>query len=123
MELSPTIADALLHAESKALATTGHHGVNVVPVSTVRVEGGNILLMNYFLKKTLSNILDQPQVALAFWSKLEGYQIKGTVVYIDSGVRFEEAKQWVTENVSNRTLRGLLILTPEEVCSVSPSVS
>lgn len=123
MEFSQKIIDALLHAEGKALATTGKHGINVVPVSTVRVEGGKILLMNYFFKKTLENILEQPKVALAFWSGLEGYQIKGSVEYIDSGTVFEEANKWITDNVADRTLLGLLVLTPEEVLNISPGAN
>lgn len=123
MELSPKVIDALLHAEGKALATSGKHGINVVPVSTVRVEGGKILLMNYFFKKTLDNVLEQPRVALAFWSGLEGYQIKGSVEYVDSGSAFEEATQWIIANVADRTLLGLLILTPEETHNISPGAN
>ncbi len=123
MELSPKIIDALLHAEGKALATTGKHGINVVPVSTVRVVDNKILLMNYFFKKTLDNMLEQPRVALTFWSGLEGYQIKGSVEYVANGGVFEEAKQWITNNVADRTLLGLLILTPEEVHNISPGAS
>lgn len=123
MELSPKIIDALLHAGGKALATTGKNGINVVPVSTVRVEGGKILLMNYFFKKTLENILEQPQVALAFWSGLEGYQVKGSIEYVDSGAVFEEAKKWIADNIADRTLLGLLILTPEEVHNISPGAN
>ncbi len=123
MELSSKIIDALLHAGGKALATSGKNGINVVPVSTVRVEGGKILLMNYFFKKTLENILEQPQVALAFWSGLEGYQVKGSIEYVDSGAVFEEAKKWIVDNVADRTLLGLLILTPEEVHNISPGAN
>lgn len=123
MEFSQKIIDALLCAEGKALATTGKYGINVVPVSTVRVEGGKILLMNYFFKKTLENILEQPRVALTFWSGLEGYQVKGSVAYVDSGSVFEEARNWILNNVADRTLLGLLVLTPEEVFNISPGAN
>lgn len=123
MEFSPKIAEAILQADSKALATSGKHDINVVPVSTVRVVGGKILLMNYFFKKTLTNVQEQPHVALAFWSGLNGYQIKGRVEYIDSGSVFEEARQWVTDHVADRTLLGLLVLTPEEIYDVSPGAN
>ncbi len=123
MEFSQKIIDALLHAEGKALATTGKHGINVVPVSTVRVEDGKILLMNYFFKKTLENIKEQPQVALTFWSGLEGYQIKGPVEYVDSGAVFEEARNWINNNVDDRTLLGLIVLTPEEIYNISPGAN
>ena len=123
MELSQKIIDALLHADSKALATTGRHGVNVVPVSTIRVEGGNILLMNYFLKKTLENVLEESRVALVCWRGLDGYQVKGSVAYVDSGEAFDESKIWVEKNVPDRTLLGLLVLTPSDVYNISPGAN
>jgi predicted pyridoxine 5'-phosphate oxidase superfamily flavin-nucleotide-binding protein len=122
MELSPQIIKMITDSDSKALATTGQYGVNVVPVSTVRVVGDKILLMNYFLKKTLGNIAENPHVALACWKGLVGCQIKGNVRYVDTGPKFEEAKDWVTENVANRTLKGLLEITPIEIYDVSPPV-
>ena len=89
MQLPQHIAEAILSAENKALATEGAHGINVVPVSTLRIVDGKIWLMNYFLGKTLENILMRPHVALACWKGLEGYQIKGAVqlfrVVIDVG--------------------------------------
>lgn len=107
-------------SDSKALATVGKHGINVVPVSTIRVVENKILLMNYFLKKTLGNIAENPHVALACWKGLVGYQIKGTIRYVDTGTEFENAKDWVIKNVANRTLKGLLIFTPEEIYEVTP---
>ncbi len=123
IELSSKITDALLQAESKALATTGNDGINVVPVSTVRVKDGKILLMNYFFKKTLENILAHPSIALTFWSGLEGYQIKGSVEYKESGPAFEEANQWINDNVADRVLLGLLMITPEKLFNISPGAN
>jgi len=120
MKLSPQIVDIILHADNKALATTGPHGINVVPVSTVRIVGDNILLMNYFLKKTLDNILEQPHIALVCWKGFDGYQIKGTVEYSESGDAFEEARTWVEKNLKNRVLKGLIILKPENIYDISP---
>jgi predicted pyridoxine 5'-phosphate oxidase superfamily flavin-nucleotide-binding protein len=120
MKLSPEIIEMVTSSDSKALATMGSFGINVVPVSTIRVVNDNILLMNYFLKKTLGNIAENPNVALACWKGLVGCQIKGSVRYVDTGPEFEEAKDWVTKNVANRTLKGLLVLKPEETFVVSP---
>ena len=120
MRLSPQIIKMITDSDSKALATIGQFGINVVPVSTIRIVDGKILLMNYFLKKTLANIAENPHVALACWKGLVGCQIKGTVRYVDTGPEFEETKDWVTENVANRTLKGLLEITPNEIYDVSP---
>ena len=122
MKLSPQVIEGILQADSKAFATNGKHGINVVPVSTIRIENNKILLMNYFLGKTLENIAENPHVALSCWKGLSGYQIKGTVEYLASGDKFEQARYWVKKNVSNRILKGLLIITPEKVYDVSPKV-
>ena len=122
MKLSPQVIEGILQADSKAFATNGKHGINVVPVSTIRIENNKILLMNYFLGKTLENIAENPHVALSCWKGLSGYQIKGTVLYFKDGDVFEEAKDWVEKNVPNKTLKGLLIITPENIYDVSPKV-
>lgn len=122
MKLSLEQIEQLLQSDSKALATSGKHGLNVVPVSTIRVVDGKILLMNYFLHKTLENILENPQIALSCWKGLKGCQVKGIVEYMDTGEVFEEARQWVQDNVSNRTLKGLMVITPESIYDVSPSI-
>ncbi len=122
MKLSPQVIEGILQADSKAFATNGKHGINVVPVSTIRIVDNKILLMNYFLGKTLDNIAENPQIALSCWKGLSGYQIKGTALYVVAGDIFKEAKEWVEKNVSNRTLKGLLVITPENVYDISPKV-
>lgn len=120
MKFSSEIKEEILHSENKAFATNGKHGINVVPVSTIRIVDDTILLMNYFLDKTLENLLENPQVALSCWTGLKGYQIKGTVIYISEGDTFEESRKWVEDHVANRVLKGLLVLTPENIYDVSP---
>lgn len=122
MELSPQVIEGILQADSKAFATSGKHGINVVPVSTIRIVDDKILLMNYFLGKTLDNIAENPHIALSCWKGLGGYQIKGTALYIVGGDVFKESKEWIEKNVSNRTLKGLIIITPENVYDVSLKV-
>lgn len=120
MTLSTDIIEAVLQSQNKALASIGKGGINVVPVSTIRVVDNTIWLMNYFLRKTLDNIIENPNIALSCWTGLKGYQIKGTVEYVAEGAVYENARQWVTDNVPNRTLKGLLIITPSEIYDISP---
>lgn len=123
MELTPHITNAIVSAENMALATVGKHGINVVPVSVVRIVDGQIWLMNFFFKKTRENVMEQPRAALVCWKGLEGYQIKGAVEYTESGGTFKKAETWIKENIPHRILKGLLILKPEEAYRVSPSVN
>ena len=120
MKFTKEIKEAVLDADSKALGTNGPHGLNVVPVSSIRVENGQIWLVNYFMKKTLENILEDPQVALTCWKGMKGFQIKGKVEYQESGDIFAEVKDWVAETLPDRVVKGVLVIDPEETYSITP---
>lgn len=121
MKLSKNVTEMILNSESKALATSNPEGVNVAPVSTVKVINNQIILVNYFMRKTLENIQRNSHVALACWKGLEGYQIKGTAEHLNSGELFDSISVWVKEILPERTVRGILVLTPEEIFDVSAS--
>lgn len=121
LEFTDKVERAVLEADNKALATYGKHGINVVPISTIRIIDHKIYLMNYLFNKTLDNIKENSKVAITAWSGLEGYQIKAQAEYITEGALFDEATNWIDENIVGRTLVGLLILTPVEVYNVSTS--
>ncbi len=120
MKIDENIEKFILSAESKALATYGTN-INVVPVSSIRIVEGKIWLINYFLDKTLANILLNPSVSLVCWKKMMGYQIKGNVEYITDGEYFDNATSWIKEQLPDRVVKGLLILTPEEIYDIAPT--
>jgi len=121
MKLSNDIIEMILGSEGKALATSTPEDINVVAVSTVKVIDGKIILVNYFMGKTLENIQRNPKVALACWKGLAGYQIKGTAEHIQSGELFDSVKAWVKEILPERIVLGLIIISPEEVFDISAS--
>lgn len=121
MDMDTHIEQFLLEATSKALATVGENGINVIPVSTIRVVDGDIWLINYFMDKTLQNIKDNKNVALVCWLKMMGYQIKGEAEVFSEGEKFEQAVKWVKEILPERTVKGLLILHPKEIFDISPT--
>jgi hypothetical protein len=123
MELKTEVMDSLLNAEGKALATHGPHGLNVVPVSTIRIVDGKIWLINYFFKKTIENIKAEPRVSLVGWKGFDGFQIKGDILCVTEGPQFEEAKAWVAQKLPDRVVKGLLILSPEEIYNISPAAA
>lgn len=120
MTIEPIIEEFILSADSKALATYGAN-LNVVPVSSIRVVGGTIWLINYFMDKTLDNILHINMVALVCWKKMMGYQIKGSVTYKTEGKEFDEAVQWIKGLLPDRVVKGLIILMPTEIYDISPT--
>ncbi len=117
--MDQTIIDQIINAEARALATTGPHEVNVVPVSVVQVEDGRIYLYNFFIKKTIENILTEPMVALTCWKGLAGIQLKATAAYITSGPLFEASETEMKTRFPDRTLSGVVVLTPTRVYDIS----
>lgn len=115
------IEQFILSAEAKALATYANESLNVVPVSSIKIMDGKVWLINYFMDKTLSNILKGGKVALVCWRKMMGYQIKGKTSYVTEGEDFDEAVKWIKSILPERVVRGLIILTPEEIHDVSPT--
>jgi len=116
---SKEIKSALLNSSSKALATSFNDQLNVVPVSSVKVKGDEIWLIDYFFNKTKSNFLNNPNVALTFWTDTSGYQIKAKVSYLTVGGDYEIAKEWISEIHPERMIKGLLILEIDQIFNIS----
>ncbi len=115
------ITSFLLQADAKALATTSKEGtINVVPVSSIKIEDGKIILVNYFMEKTLENILSNTAVALVAWSKMIGYQIKGSAEYYTSGDVFDRVVAWIKETIPSRIVKGVIVITPTEIHDIAP---
>lgn len=121
MTLSPKITQLLKTASAKALATTGPHGINVVPVSTIHVTDDSIWLFNFFMDKTIANITTNDDVALTAWTALTGLQIKATTIYYTDGEMFDRAIAWLREHHPNHAASGVLVLKPTALFDISPS--
>jgi len=120
MNINQQTETFIISAQSKALATYGEN-LNVVPLSSVKIVNGKIWLVNYFMDKTLLNILANPSVSLVCWSEMIGFQIKGTVVYYTNGDDFESAVAWIHSILPDRVVNGLLVLTPKEIFDIAPT--
>lgn len=119
-KISEFCRDILQTADGKALGTyTEATGINVVPVSSLRLQGDTIILVNYFFNKTLANIAVNSKVSLSAWKGLKGCQIKATAVYETEGERFESVVAWIAETIPSRVVKGILVLTPEQCFDVS----
>jgi predicted pyridoxine 5'-phosphate oxidase superfamily flavin-nucleotide-binding protein len=117
---SSTISDALSTATAKAFATYGNCGVNVVPVSMIRVNDNTIWLFDFFMDKTAQNLQTDNRIAFTAWTDMKGVQIKADAQYVTEGDKFTEAVAWVKAQNPARTVRGLIILTPTKIHDISP---
>ena len=83
------------------LGTANMNGVpNVVPVGAVKIlDDETILISDQYFLKTLSNLRENPQVAISFWEteEGEGYQIKGEASIQTEGKIYEETVEWIRE--------------------------
>jgi predicted pyridoxine 5'-phosphate oxidase superfamily flavin-nucleotide-binding protein len=119
MLFSPTITETLANAQAKALATNGPAGLNVVPVSMIRVRDDSIWLFDFFMDKTVVNIQAEPTVALTAWSNTTGIQVKGIADYQISGDEFDQAVTWVYQQNPERIVRGLISVSPIALFDIS----
>jgi hypothetical protein len=112
--------DLILTSGPAALATSGPHGLNVVPVSVVSVCEGEIRLYDFFMEKTAENIKADPQIALTCWRGKAGLQVKGEAKYDTEGTVYEEAVIEMKERFPERELTAVIRLKPSEIFDVSP---
>lgn len=114
------IKETINKAEAKALATNGPHGINVVPVSMIKVNDQSLWLFDFFMDKTATNIQQNPEVALTAWIGMKGIQIKAKAQYITAGDEFTAAVTWVKGQNPDRVVKGLIILSPTKIHDISP---
>lgn len=86
----------------------------------MKIIEDKIVLVNYFMEKTLENILSNDNIALVAWSEMAGYQVKGKVEYRTSGDTFDMVTNWIRETIPGRVVKGILIIEPAEVYDISP---
>lgn len=121
--LTSEIVEMITTASARALATSGPEGINVVPVSVVRVVDDTIYLYNFFMHKTIANLEVNPEASLVCWSGLAGIQIKATVRYLTGGEEFTLATAEMKDRFPDRILSGVLVLSPQVVYDISADVS
>lgn len=115
------IVQFLLRANMKCLATSGQDGVNVVPVSSLKVVDGNIWLFDYYMNRTVKNLKFDQKVSLAAWIGMKGYQFKGEAEYFINGDLYDQAVNVVAEEFGlDRVLKGLIVVSVTDIYYVSP---
>ena len=102
------------------LATCANGEPNVVPVAFKDVtDDGKLVVGDVFLETTLNNLrANHGRIAVSVYDaqNLEGYQIKGTAVYLTEGAVVDTFKAMVEKMFHGSvTAKGALVITPERV--------
>ncbi|MBW2592545.1 MAG: pyridoxamine 5'-phosphate oxidase family protein [Deltaproteobacteria bacterium] len=125
-EMNERVQEMLTAQRTIILATSTNDGVpNVVPIHSKNIiDDETILISNQFMGKTLANLRANPKVAITFWDKIEGYQIKGDCTYETSGKLYEETAEFVEAygKSINYPLnsKGILLIKITDIYNVSP---
>ncbi|MCA9354145.1 MAG: pyridoxamine 5'-phosphate oxidase family protein [Candidatus Kaiserbacteria bacterium] len=117
------LQEVIMGAQSMVLATTGPHGINVVPVSVWQLIGNELFLYDFFMHKTKENVQTDEAVAVACWRDFVGVQLKGIATYETHGPAYEAAIIQMKERFPDRTLHGLIRVTLTEVYDVAPGAN
>ncbi|PLX06327.1 MAG: hypothetical protein C0596_17815 [Marinilabiliales bacterium] len=104
-----------------ALGTCDRDGIPNVSVigSKKIVDDNKIWIIDTFFDKTKDNILKNKNVSISFWKGIIGYQIKGKAKYVESGEKFEIAKQWILKLKPRKIVKGLVIVDVTDIYSIS----
>jgi len=112
---------AFLEANKMWVLATAGNTPNAVPIYFTKVLNDNkLMLVDVFMKKTLENIKNNPNVAITVYNaeKLQGYQIKGTATYITEGVLVTEGNTMAS--VLKLNAKGVLTVEVKEIFVTSP---
>ena len=101
-----------------AVATANSKGIpHNIAVACVKVEDNKIIITNNYMKTTVENIKNNPNVSLVFWGGKEGgeegWRVEGRAEYHDSGKWLDFVKG-LKEN-KDMPARGALVVNIKEI--------
>lgn len=110
------------------LATCANGEPNVVPVAFKDItDDGKLIVGDVFLQTTLDKLdnlkANDGKIAISAYDaqKLQGYQIKGTAVYVTEGPVVDTFKKIVEDMFKGAaTAKGALVITPERIIVTTP---
>ena len=107
------------------LATCANGEPNVVPVAFKDItDDGKLIVGDVFLQTTLDNLkANDGKIAISAYDaqKLQGYQIKGTAVYVTEGPVVDTFKKIVEDMFKGAAMaKGALVITSERIIVTTP---
>jgi len=117
MKIPKKVKDIFNNEPVHQLATSSKNGVPNISNAGAKylLDDETIIIVDNYMKKTLSNIIENPAAAILLRSGKESYQIKGSCSYFTSGVFYEEAKKWMKSIGEKYPAKGVLKIKVEEI--------
>jgi len=124
VNLTPEMKETFSKIKLFPVATASKKGVpNVAPIAFVMlVADDTIWLADNFMKKTLANVKENPQMAIYIWDPdgKKCFQIKGAVEVKTSGPDFEKMRKWVHEKKPDLPAKSLMVMKVTEAFECNP---
>ena len=108
-----------------ALSTVDEKGIpNVSAIASKKIiDDKTIMTIDTFHNKTLSNIKQNGNVAIALWKDSVGYQIKGKAKHYTEGAIFEKGKEWILEIKPQKIVKSVIIIDVTDTYYLTPDYS
>jgi uncharacterized protein len=124
VKLNADMKEAFSKMKIFPVATASKDGTpNVIPLGMVELhDDETIWITDNFMNKTISNLRNNPKVAIYLWGpEIKGcFQIKGVAALKNSGPEYEEMKAGVNRKRPELPARSLVIVTITEVFECKP---
>lgn len=122
VKLTEEIKESIKGVKNIFLATSSKAGVpNVVPMGAFKViDDETILLSDQFMQKSLTNMKENPRVALAYWGEKGGFQVKGTVTLHTDDQVFKDDVTWVKGIKATLNPKTAIVMKVTDVYVVKP---
>ena len=123
MIIPKEIKDFFEQVPFMALSTVDENGIpNVSAIASKKIiSDDTVLTIDTFHDKTLHNILQNGNVAIAMWKDSVGYQIKGNAKVFTEGDFFESGKEWILKIKPQKIVKGVIEIKVTEIYYLTPS--
>ena len=117
MKMPKKVKDIFNNEPVHQLATASKNGVPNISNAGAKylLDDETIIIVDNYMVKTLSNILENPTAAILLRSGKESYQIKGNCSYFTSGDLYEEAKKLMKSMGEKYPAKGVLRIKVENI--------
>jgi hypothetical protein len=119
MKLPEKVKDIFNDELVYQLATSSKNGIPNISNAGAKylLDDETIIIVDNYMVKTLSNVIENPAVSVLLRSGKESYQIKGSCSYFTSGALYEEVKKWMKSIGEKYPAKGVLKIRVEDIYS------
>jgi predicted pyridoxine 5'-phosphate oxidase superfamily flavin-nucleotide-binding protein len=122
VKLTEEVKESMKGVKNIFLATCSKAGVpNVIPMGAFKLlDDESILLSDQFMQKSLTNMKENPRVAIAYWGEKGGFQVKGTVTLHTDDQIFKDDVAWVKGIKETLNPKTAIVMKVTDVYVVKP---